>query len=76
MAQKLGIEKLRHKLSVKQTRVSMRYNYYEMKNTVRDLQISTPPALKGWFRGPVGRGVRRRWVTSLMETPREGPGVV
>lgn len=49
MAQKLGIEKLRHKLSVKQTRVSMRYNYYEMKNTVRDLQISTPPALKGWF---------------------------
>lgn len=44
-----GIEYLRKKLALKQTRVRKRYAFYEMKNTVKDLGISTPPALRGWF---------------------------
>ena len=49
MAQKLGIEKLRNKLNLKKTRVTLRYNYYEMKNLTKDMDISTPPKLRGWF---------------------------
>lgn len=44
-----GIEYLRKKLALKQARVRKRYAFYEMKNTVKDLGISTPPALRGWF---------------------------
>lgn len=46
MSQKLkGMNYLRKKLAVKQSRVNTRYEYYEMKNTVKDFQISTPPSL-------------------------------
>ena len=43
-----GIEYLRRKLDQKRRRVNMRYTFYEAKNVTRDLQISTPPALRGW----------------------------
>ena len=42
-----GIEYLRNKLATKQTRVDMRYKYYEMKRTAEDLRISTPEGLEG-----------------------------
>lgn len=38
----LGIDYLRSKLAQKQARVLMRYNYYEMKNAVRDFNITIP----------------------------------
>ena len=40
-----GIEYLRNKLAQKQSRVNLRYNYYEMKNVVRDFNITIP---KNW----------------------------
>lgn len=43
-----GIEYLRAKLRQKSGRVITRYKYYEMKNYVRDLGISTPPDLRFW----------------------------
>ena len=43
-----GIEYLRRKLNRKRTRVLRRYKFYEMKNLVRDLGISTPPQLRAW----------------------------
>lgn len=46
MSQYKGIEYLRKKMNTKRTRVITRYAYYEMKNTMRDLNISTPPELK------------------------------
>ena len=39
---------LKQKLNTKRTRVLMRYQYYDMKNYVRDFQISTPPKLRDW----------------------------
>ena len=42
-----GIGYLRNKLSLKRTRVLKRYRFYEMKNIVMDLGISTPPDLVG-----------------------------
>ena len=48
MAQYKGIEYLRRKLNTKRTRVLLRYKYYEMKNAVRDFNISTPPELRNW----------------------------
>ena len=44
-----GLEYLRRKLRQKQSRVNLRYKYYEMKNVVKDLGISTPPQLRAWF---------------------------
>ena len=44
-----GIEYLRAKLKEKRTRVDLRYKYYEMKNLVLDLGISTPPDLRYWM---------------------------
>lgn len=44
-----GLEYLRRKLKQKQSRVNLRYRYYEMKNVVKDLGISTPPQLRAWF---------------------------
>lgn len=44
-----GIEYLRNKLAAKKPRVHKRYAYYEMKNGVRDLNISSPPSLRYWF---------------------------
>ena len=40
-----GIEYLRNKLNIKKTRVELRYNYYEMKNRIKEFRISTPPEL-------------------------------
>ena len=37
-----GIEFLKTKLAQKQGRVNLRYKYYEMKNTVRDFNITIP----------------------------------
>lgn len=44
-----GIEYLRKKLAQKSVNVKKRYAFYEMKNVVKDLGISTPPQLRGWF---------------------------
>lgn len=46
MATYKGMDYLKEKLRKKQTRVGTRYAYYEMKNVVFDLGISTPPDLK------------------------------
>lgn len=43
-----GIEYLRAKLEEKRPYVTTKYKYYEMKNLVRDLGISTPPNLRHW----------------------------
>lgn len=43
-----GPEYLRKKLKQKSKRVELRYRYYEMKNYVPDLGISTPPNLRSW----------------------------
>lgn len=43
-----GPEYLRRKLNAKRTRVLTRYEYYEMKNRVKDFMISTPPDLALW----------------------------
>ena len=40
-----GIDYLKNKLIQKQNRVNLRYNYYEMKNAVRDFNIVIP---KNW----------------------------
>lgn len=44
-----GVNYLRDKLNYKKNRVKLRYKYYEMKNIVRDLNISTPPDLRFWM---------------------------
>lgn len=41
-----GVNYLRKKLALKSFRVKKRYAYYEMKNAVEDLHISTPDALQ------------------------------
>ena len=43
-----GVEYLRRKLVQKSARVKRRYRFYEQKNYVRDLGISTPPELRAW----------------------------
>lgn len=43
-----GTQYLRAKLNQKKTRVMARYRFYEMKNSVRDFNISTPPNLRNW----------------------------
>lgn len=43
-----GVEYLKKKLSQKRIRVKTRYQYYEMKNTIKDLMISTPPELRAF----------------------------
>ena len=44
-----GLSYLRRKLTLKATRVRLRYQWYEMKNTAQDFNISTPPNLKHWM---------------------------
>lgn len=44
-----GIDYLRNKLNCKRSRVNLRYKHYEMKNIVRDFEISTPPDLRYWM---------------------------
>lgn len=41
-----GIEYLRKKLTMKESRVRLRYSYYDMKNAVPDFGIATPPQLR------------------------------
>lgn len=41
-----GIDYLRARLRAKRSRVLARYRFYEMKNTVPDFGISTPPSLR------------------------------
>lgn len=56
-----GIEYLRNKLALHRQRVLTRYSFYEMKNYVRDLHISTPPELY-WFASTLG------WCTKAVDT--------
>ena len=49
MADYKGLQYLQNKLTLKSVRVSTRYDYYEMKNIVRDFGISTPPDLQKWM---------------------------
>lgn len=44
-----GIEYLRKKLQLKKIRGDLRYDFYEMKNHVHDLGISSPPELRYWI---------------------------
>lgn len=46
MAEYKGIAYLRRKLAEKRTRVLTRYAYYDMKNVLKDLGISTPPNMR------------------------------
>lgn len=48
-----GVEYLRNKLANKRHRVDTRYKFYEMKNVVRDMNISIPPELK-WVASSLG----------------------
>lgn len=43
-----GISYLKRKMSVKKTRVNLRYKYYEGKKLARDFGISTPPRLQAY----------------------------
>ena len=47
MAEYKGIAYLKSKLASKQLRVLKRYGYYEMKNRIQDMRISTPDEL--WY---------------------------
>ena len=49
MAEYKGMTYLKNKLAMKRLRVRKRYQYYEMKNTVMDFNISTPPDLRHWM---------------------------
>ena len=48
MATLKGIGYLRNKLALKRTRVELRYQFYEMKNFVRDFGISSPDWLTNY----------------------------
>ncbi|WP_317347419.1 hypothetical protein [Blautia argi] len=41
-----GMKYLKNRLEQKRNRVKTRYEYYEMKNRIKDFQISTPPELR------------------------------
>lgn len=48
MANKKGMGYLKNKLSLKENRVKKRYEFYEMKNSTLDFNISSPPSLQYW----------------------------
>ena len=48
-----GIEYLRNKLANKRPRVLTRYDYYEMKNIVKDYSKMTPPSMN-WLSATLG----------------------
>lgn len=50
---KYGYEYLKTKLNQKRYRVELRYKYYDMKNCVDDLNISTPPSMR-WLNESLG----------------------
>lgn len=43
-----GMNYLKNKLTLKKCGVETRYQFYEMKNSVPDMGISTPPELRWW----------------------------
>ena len=49
MAEYKGIAFLRNKLAQKRGRIDLRYRFYEMKYFAKDMEISTPPKLRGWM---------------------------
>lgn len=49
MSEYKGIEFLRNKLTQKRGRIDLRYKFYEMKYLAKDMEISTPPKLRGWM---------------------------
>ncbi len=53
MEQYKGIKYLRKKLECKRLRVLTRYNFYEMKNQARDLNISNPAEFS-WLKAALG----------------------
>ena len=53
MADYVGMKFLKNKLNEKRTRVLMRYDYYEMKNAVKDFSKMTPPHMQ-WLNGTLG----------------------
>lgn len=53
MSEYKGIEYLRRKLNDKRTRVLLRYDYYEMKNGVKDLSKMAPPSMQ-WLSAVLG----------------------
>ena len=53
MSEYRGIEYLRRKLEDKRTRVKVRYDYYEMKNSVKDYSKMTPPNMQ-WLSATLG----------------------
>lgn len=53
MAKYEGVEYLRRKLNSKRVRVLARYNYYEMKNTLKDNSNMTPPNMR-WITACLG----------------------
>ncbi len=53
MAEYEGVEYLRRKLNTKRSRVNLRYKYYEMKNSIKDLSKMTPPNMK-WITACLG----------------------
>ena len=59
MAAYKGIGYLRNKLAHKRQRVLTRYRFYEMKNVVKEFNISIPPELRTWTNalGWCGRAV-------------------
>ncbi len=48
MEKLLGIGRLRTRLALKRIRVEKRYSYYEMKNRLKDFDISSPPKLRSF----------------------------
>lgn len=49
-----GIEYLRNKLNSKRSKVLMRYKYYEMKNQIKDLNMSMIPPSMRWLKPVLG----------------------
>lgn len=59
MSEYKGIDYLRNQLSAHRHRIEKRYEFYEMKHFVEDLNISTPPNLRrmGYVLGWCGKSV-------------------
>ena len=53
MSEYKGIDYLRKKLNLKRPRVLERYEYYEMKNGIKDYSRMTPPSMK-WLSATLG----------------------
>ena len=60
-----GVAYLKQKLTVKQPRVRLRYNYYEMKERTHNRGLLTPPWLRGVYEATVG------WCTQSVDALAE-----